>query len=373
MKFWKPGILVFLVVIFTSCFPTTVSVGPDGTVGLVREEGAYLLQLAESKATLVKKSEEGKPVRWLQISPDGKRLLYVVSEDLYASDVSGSDEKLLYHCPASLVYARWSPDSRRIALLEMEPMGATTPEKGEEQGENLSQLALLDPAAPEPKVVAKKIASLFCWLPDGKALMAFQAKKKDPKSGLRLGSIVIIETSTGKTAPLADVSAQDVSLDITPGATGLFFTSRSAALPGGKLPPASTTSSDSLFSLALKETKNPLRNMGNCDLVVVSPKGEHLLVVRPTGTGGDKQLAVLDRDGKEGAVISEKVAFSSSEMGGGKILPVWLDAERILFFKYQVTVGPDGKALDVFTAKFDGSEVKNMRLPIEMAVRKPAP
>ncbi len=355
------------------CFPSTVSVGPDGRIALPREEGIFLIDMKSWKGLKVYEAEKGKEPSWVQWSPKGDRLLYAAHNILYVCSSDGQNTRTLYKAPSTMGYCLWAPDGRSVSVTEMQAFSIESPDKDEKKpdeaglkGESLPRLKILDAETGKEKWALDQISFIHRWLPDSKAIAVFHISKKDKNSGVFSGEISLVDAEKGTPTPLAFAQSLESWLDASPDGKDIYFTSQSAALKKETLKDAEKEGKNKLYRLSIE--KKSIDEIGVASTVTVSPDGRKIQFLRKQEEG--TELVVTDRQGENEKVVARSISLSSSEMGGGKILPAWLNNDEIIYWRYITVLAPDGKALYANIVKADGTKTTRAQNFIEDAIMK---
>lgn len=392
----RPGrflILSLLAVLLAGCFPLTVSVGPDGRVALPRQEGIFLLDLKEGASTTIYKCEEGKEVSWVQWAPKGKQLLYVVGNEVYTTTPDGKQQKLLYTASGTMGYCLWSPDEKWISITELVTKLQLPEEETKEGGEqkdsgekkdvpekpdkdkekkqetglekeSLPQLTIIDARTGEVKQKLENIFFIHRWMPDSKQVAILHLIGKEAESGAFTGEIALFGVNDGALTSLAKVKSTESWLDVAPSGKAIYFTADSA---GDKEEGEAQTSR--LFCFFPGDpARKPKSIAASVGSVAVSPDSGHLLISKKGDSG--TELLVCDENGANEKVIASGIAEAAADMGGGKIIPVWLNNEEILYWKYVTVLSPGGKSLKAYTVRRDGTMTANIQNRMEEMVIK---
>jgi Tol biopolymer transport system component len=381
MKF-RYSVALFLAAVFiiSGCFPSTVSVAPDGKIALPRGDGIYLMDMASGKSSRLYEAEKGKEPSWVQWSPRGNELLYVVKNEIFITSPDGAQCRSLYKSNSTMGFCQWSPDMALISVTELDAFRIQTeespdkdkaPDKGEPslKEEQLPRLTVLDAKTGAVKWQVPNIFFIHRWMPDSSSIVVFHILKKDKDTGAYTGEIARLRLSDGKLYPLAFTTGHESWLDVARNGEAIFFTAQSASLSKDELKMAEKDSKSTLFRLSLKGDKAALKEMGTATVFFGSPDSKKLLLARQNDEGGT-DLVVCDSHGDNEKLVAREASVASTEMSGGKILPLWLNNDEIMFWRYVTVLAPDGKALIAYTAKADGSKTTMVQNVIDQAVLK---
>jgi Tol biopolymer transport system component len=373
----KNSLFLFLAVMIlvSGCFPSTASVAPDGRIALPRGEGIYIVDLSSGKASKLYEAEKGKEPSWVQWSPKGKELLYVVKNEIFITSPDGKNCRSIYHSPSTMGFCLWSPDMTLISMTELDAFRIETEENPEKaidkdeaglKGEQLPRLTVVDAKTGKVKWQVPNIFFIHRWMPDSTSIIVFHILKKDKDSGSYGGEIARLRISDGKLYPIAYTTGHESWLDVSPNGEAIYFTAQTAALSKDGLKMAEKDSKNKLFRLALCGEKATLKESGTASIFFVSPDSRKLLLARQGDEG--TELVVCDAGGDSEKVIARDPAITTSEMSGGKILPLWLNNDEIMYWRYITVLAPDGKSLIAFLGKADGSKTTKIQNTIDQAV-----
>ena len=90
------------------------------------------------------------------------------------------------------------------------------------------------------------------------------------------------------------------------------------------------------------------------------------MLARQGDTGTD--LVVCDANGGNEKIITNDAAIATADMSGGKILPLWLNNDEILYWRHITVLAPGGKSLTAYVGKADGSKTTKIQNIIDQAV-----
>jgi Tol biopolymer transport system component len=123
-------------------------------------------------------------------SPDGQRVVFIVSDDIWTAGADGTGAALLWDCGAC-DYPAWSPDGTRIAFTEYT--------SGSLPGPASSSIKVLDLATNEVTTVVEEQRPLLVdvarWSPDGTQLVMGVDQMDDAAS--ETGAAVAVAPATG--------------------------------------------------------------------------------------------------------------------------------------------------------------------------------
>ncbi|MDQ7824670.1 MAG: hypothetical protein RDV48_17850 [Candidatus Eremiobacteraeota bacterium] len=371
MMRWSLGLVLLTGVILclSGCFPSAVSVGPDGRIALPRGEGIFLMDCEKGKALQIYDSSEGGPPSWVQWSPKGDRLLYVVSNEIFLIAPDGKGIKSLYKAPNTMGYCTWSPDGSSISVSELVTslnlnIDEKEPKKEAEKegGETIPRLTVIDARTGEKKLEKDNMALIHHFMPDGKSLVAFNLQEKEKDTGAYRGELVKIAIPGGDVTSLAKAVNMEW-LDVAPSGEAVYLVARA---PSRDAPPGKESSSQSLYRYDFTSKGFTSLFSNASGFVAVSPDSSRLIAVRKADGGAE--LVVMDPKGGDEKVVAGKVATSAPDMGGGQIIPSWLSNDEILYWRYVTVLAPDGKALMPFIVKADASKTTRALELIERMV-----
>lgn len=368
-------VLLFSAFLISGCFPSTVSVAPDGTIAIARGEGIFLIDLKEGNAKQIYESENGKPPSWVQWSQKGKNLLYIVGNNIYVTSPDGvSKTNNIYQASNNMGYCQWSPDEKWISISELEHSvfeESKEEDKGnnkskEETGlekESLPKLIIIDSSNGKIKNELKNISFIHKWVQDSKSVIAFHITKKDKETGSFSGEISQFKIDDGSITPLVYVKSVEPWLDASLSGNNIFFTAQVAEVNKAKRDEEKTTkeTTHKLYRFTLNKKDSLKLITSPASLVFVSPNSKNIMISRQAQDGAE--LVLMDQDGNGERMLTQEIATASTEMGGGKILPVWLNDQEIMYWRYFTILSPDGKALTTCTIKLDGlNTLKSQRV-----------
>ena len=128
-------------------------------------------------------------------SPDGQRVVFIVSDDIWTAGADGTGAALLWDCGAC-DYPAWSPDGTRIAFTEYT--------SGSLPGPASSSIKVLDLATNEVTTVVEEQRPLLVdvarWSPDGTQLVMGVDQMDDAAS--ETGAAVAVAPASGRSARL---------------------------------------------------------------------------------------------------------------------------------------------------------------------------
>jgi len=376
MKF-RCSILLLLTAVFviSGCFPSTVSVAPDGRIALPRGDGIYVMDLASGRSSRLYEASDGREPSWVQWSPKGDELLYVVKNDIYKASSDGRNVRNLCKSESTMGFCLWSPDALMISYTELSPFSIETDDTtgkaaGKDdtglKGEQLPRLTVLDAETGKVKWRVPNIFFVHRWMPDSKSIAVFHILKKDKETGFYEGEIARLQISDGKLHPIAYTTASESWLDVSSNGESIYFSALNASISREALKTAGKENRNRLFRLSLKGEKAALSDIGTATVFFASPDSKRLMLARQ----GDKgtELIVCDASGGNEKVITSDAAIATTDMSGGKILPLWLNNDEIMYWRSITVLAPGGKSLTAFVGKADGSKTTRIQNTIDQAV-----
>jgi dipeptidyl aminopeptidase/acylaminoacyl peptidase len=358
-----------LVLVIAGCFPITVSVGPDGRIALVREEGVVIYDLKAGEAAVVVKPEADAKAAWVMFSKDGKRLLYVLAEgdqpkDLYVCNADGTGSKKLHSAGQAMAYALWSPDGKYITAADVSG-------QAKEGLPNLIDLQIINASTGETKKLVEGITQIHDWLPDSSGVVAFVASKKAGDQGLQ-GQVVKVALDGKQTPLLEAIVGNDFCIDASNDGKQILLTASVAAAPGTAIDPPKAPEA-ALYGYAFARKAADRIATGPVASAFFSPDDKHVLVSR---SGESKELIVMDPDGKNAKTLaSDALTSTEGMMDAARVLPVWLSNDTVLYWRSRVVVGFKGTAINTMTIKIDGAAKTGIQAKldnlVEAAAEKP--
>lgn len=378
-------VLAFLM---AGCFPSTVSVGPDGRVALPTGDGIYLISLKDEKADQIYESEKGKEVAWVQWAPDGKKLLYAVGNEIMVTSPEGKNTRSVYTSKGNMGYCLWSHNGKLISVADVETKmdfselekkspdetvkeeAAKSEDKKEEdktgiEKEALPGLSIFDAESGKVLCSVKNISLSHRWMADDKSLILFHILKKDKDTGNFLGDIARLNVSDGSLTPLVHVESNESWVDVPSSGECVFFNARDARLDEKKKESQEDTS-QKLYCYNF-DTRKLTEIAKGVAYLSISPDSKHVLLVRD-GEEGVSELVTIDPSGEGETVLARDIACQSSDMGGGKILPAWLDNSEVLYWKYVTILSPGGKSLTAYTGNLKTQKTTKIHPALEKCI-----
>ena len=322
-----------------------------------------------------------------QLSPDGKRILVVVTRvdrerdkrvrDLDVIDVAGGARRTLEKARAGLSSARWSPRGDRIAFI------ADAPVKGKDAQAQVFVAAAAGGADRHVTDAAEGVEQ-FAWRPDGKAV-AYVAIDPKPKA---TGDARFVDAyHVGNDPALAHGAARPARIWLQPLAGGkprlltpgdgsvthgeaestLSFSPDGAALAYVHAPTAVLNDADDATSYVIDVAAGTQRPLG------ASASHEHDPLFSPDGThvaylhsDGDNQVHAMQAyvttaRGGPGTAVSAAVDRTVRDIGwepGGRALDFTV-ADGTAYVLYRVPVGGTPQRVDLggisVTSGLDGA------------------
>lgn len=358
-------VLSLFVIIFAGCFPSTVSVGPDGKVALSRSEGIFLLDLKNESSQILKKTADGIIASWVQWAPSGKRLLYVENYGISTCKPDGTDIKEIFNGYNSLGFVLWSPDEKYISVSGM----SLIEKKEGETDLGLPDLVIIDPETGVSQTLTTNVSFRHAWAKDSKSIIVFHVLEKDEESGFYKGEIAQIDINNRKMTTIAKVCGEEAFLDISPDGNFLIFDSKAVFKKDGKITIPEKDAVSKLYRLNIKDGSFKVISENETFLALYSPKGDKIVQICEV-TPPDKSLVVADNNGGNVKVIDSTVITETESVGGGTIVPAWLDNDNIIYWNYITILAPSGNSLTTFKAKSDGSKIENIQPLLERIINK---
>lgn len=369
--------LLFLIAMFimSGCFPSTVSVAPDGRIALPRGDGIYLVDLASGRSSRLYEAVSGHEPSWVQWSPKGNELLYVVKNEIFVTSPDGANVRSVTKSESTMGFCLWSPDMSMISFTELSPFSIKTeeaPDKAAEKDDTnlkdqqLPRLTVLDAKTGKVKWQVPNIFFIHRWMPDSKYIVVFHILRKDKETGTYGGEIARLSLSDGKLYPIAFTTGNESWLDVSSNGESIYFTALTASISREALKKAEKDSQSRLFRLSLKGEKTTLNDIGTATVFFASPDSKKLMLARQGDTGTD--LVVCDANGGNEKIITNDAAIATADMSGGKILPLWLNNDEIMYWRHITVLAPGGKSLTAYVGKADGSKTTKIQNTIDQAV-----
>ena len=355
---------VMSLAIGAGCLPIELSVSPDGKILIPRREGFVSFDPVRGTATTLHKPKSGEPA-FAVFSPDGGRYLAVSKSgnfDVGVAVVGKAPVKLL--SASNLTYAGWSPDGKWVSLARVADE-ARKPLK-----QNLPELILVDVASGKKRTLASNVSSFTRWFADSKHILAFQIAAKNEESDLYTGTIVKLNTATGKAVALATVLGDNrIFFDLSPDGAKVLFTAVKAAKAGQKVP-AKAKGEPQLFELDI--ASGAIRTIKDKVLYALySPKGTKVLVSTKRDFEPGLQLAVADAGFKNFVTVATDVPNSTG--GGGEsvdIFPGWINESTVHYIATTAVFGVAAKNLHLMSVGADGKGRRNLQTKLEAALAK---
>ncbi|MCG8605299.1 amidohydrolase family protein [bacterium] len=233
----------------------TEPIGPTKTVEFTTTEGTWMN---------------------LDVSPDGKEIVFDLLGDLYTLPIKGGKAKLLSGGPAYEVQPRFSPDGTKISF---------TSDKG--GGDNIW---VMNRDGSDPKAVSNEDFRLLnnaCWTPDGNYLIA--RKHFTSRRSLGAGEMWIYHITGGKGLQLTKRKndQQDAGEPcVSPDGRYIYF---SEDMSGGSTFQYNKDPNGQIYMIRrldrqTGEIKNIVTGPGGAVRPQMSPDGQHLAFVRRVRT-----------------------------------------------------------------------------------------
>ena len=231
----------------------------------------------------------------VDVSPDGRDLVFSLLGDLYRMPVTGGNARRIASGPAWEVQPRWSPDGSRIAF---------TSDRG--GGNNLWTV---DANGGNPVQVTKEDFRLLnnpAWTPDGRFIIG--RKHFTSERSLGAGELWMYHASGGG-AGLQLVEKKNDQQDLgepalSPDGRYVYY---SEDVSGGETFEYNKNPHDVIYAI-----KRLDRETGKVDTVIATPGG----AVRPQPSPDGRSLAFVKR-------VREKSVLHVLDLASGAVRPVW--------------------------------------------------
>jgi Tol biopolymer transport system component len=230
----------------------------------------------------------------LDVSPDGRTIVFDLLGDLYTMPVEGGKAKRISGGPAWEVQPRFSPDGREIAFSS---------DRG--GGHNLWRMPV---KGGEPKAVTKEDFRLYnnpVWTPDGDYLIG--RKHFTGQRSLGAGELWLVHKTGGAGLQLTKQKndQQDQGEPaVSPDGRYVYF---SEDVTAGPFFQYNKNPHDTIYAIRRLD-----RQTGEIENLIQSPGG----AVRPQPSPDGKQLAFVKR-------VREKTVLHVMELDTGIVRPVW--------------------------------------------------
>jgi dipeptidyl aminopeptidase/acylaminoacyl peptidase len=287
-----------------------------------------------------------------QVSPDGRRVVFVVSEadedenalnaDLHLAPVgaAAAEPIRLTRSPKADRRPRWRPDGGLIAFLSGRPGSKPQGDDAAETGEKSDQLWLIRPDGGEPWQPAAIPGSVAncAWSPDGGviALLVREAKSAERRKRekekddatvvdgeIRRDQVWLLDAATGRAVQVTRGAVHFTSLDWSPDGARLVL----AGQPTPKVPDLFRSD---LYTLELAQARAALRE-GRPD---AAPVAEPAALVTTRGPDSDPRwspdgtaIAFLTQDGNDEWYTNAYVAVVPAAGGTPRVLTRAFDEE----------------------------------------------
>lgn len=257
----------------------------------------------ESKKWDVQTAMPGKTVNFtveegtwlnLDVSPDGRTIVFDLLGDLYLMPIEGGKARRISGGPAWEVQPRFSPDGREIAFSS---------DRG--GGHNLWRMPL---EGGEPKAVTKEDFRLYnnpVWTPDGDYLIG--RKHFTGQRSLGAGELWLVHKTGGAGLQLTQQKndQQDQGEPaVSPDGRYVYFSEDVTAGPTFQY---NKNPHDTIYAIRRLD-----RQTGEIENLIQSPGG----AVRPQPSPDGKQLAFVKR-------VREKTVLHVMDLATGIVRPVW--------------------------------------------------
>ncbi len=360
-----------LAVLLLACEPMTVSVAPAGRIAFSRSEGIFAVDLEKQALETIAPAGDGKPtlVRW---SPDGKKVAYFMitgegfgeSHELFLRGEAGT-AKSLYKVDQPVLFLQWSPDGKSVTFAQADS-------SGEAKG---AVLHLVDVESGEDKVIAKEVSAVHHWTPEG-WIVLFQVDGEHKEgSGLFVGAIATLDPKSGEIKEHVHASSgRNAWLSISPDGSKVAFLALAAAmtheelqLPGEEEGVDTNETHAFVYDFAAK--KLDAFADGVVQYLAYSPDGQRMMWVSKAEEGDAKilrsrQLSTGEDKELDGDVVTE----ASKDMSSVPLYYVWLDANRIFYWKMKITYGRTASQIAAHIVDVTSGKSKNVQYVIDKLV-----
>jgi dipeptidyl aminopeptidase/acylaminoacyl peptidase len=268
----------------------------------------YLMNIDGSnvKPILNSAKSESSPV----FSPDGKKLSYTFSGQIWQCNLDGSDKEQLTDLYTGASGIRWSNDGSKILFVSSVYPDCTTQECNEEK----------DKAKESSKVEAEVFTELMYrhwddWRGPKRSHLFLTNLESKETTDLTLNCI-------HDTPPIALGSANDYNF--SPDGNEVAFTMNKDKM-------LATSTNNDIFILSLDGKSKPIKiseSKGNDNQPVYSPDGKYIAFTSMARAGfeADKQTLVLyNRETKKLSNISEQLDISFGQL-------VWADDSKSVYY-----------------------------------------
>ncbi|MBI4616343.1 MAG: hypothetical protein HY720_22215 [Planctomycetes bacterium] len=361
------------VLFFFACEPITVSVAPDGRIAFTREEGVFAVDLAGQKLTTIHGTMGPEPelatvVRW---SPDGSRVAYVLLKgkgfgevyELWAGDPATQERTKLLESQTPILYLGWSPDGKSVtAARGMQDDKA----KG-------AEILVVEAAGGEAKTLAREVSAVHHWTAEGKVVLFQVAREHGENTRFYVGSIATVDPGSGTvTGHVNAASGQNAWLCLSPdGKRAAFLAVAAAASEEGlDLPaPDQGIDADKTYAFTYDFESGKLEKFRDdfVHYVLYSPDGAKAMFV--TTQEDRKVLQVRNLAARADTVLDPAVVTSASrQLVSVPMYPVWLDDDRIFYWKERVIYGRSATSLSAHVVQLSTGERKNVQHVIDRLV-----
>lgn len=277
--------------------------------------GIQSVFLVNPDGTGLRELTEGRTPVW---SPDGRKLLVVIEDDLYAIGADGSNSTPLVTGEYGITHYRWSPDGSMIACVILRLVG-----------EDLFEDLWVMRADGTGKLRLAENAISPTWSPDG-ARLAYVS-----------------------TAMLIDMHLRAVDVDgngdrrIT--SEGLRAFQPAWSPDGSRIAFVSIGDKDLyLINPDGGNLVNTTNGQANDDSPTWSPDGSAIaFVTEPLDQQSESEIALMTRDGGNRTVLTDRPDFDVS--------PAWSPDGRMIVFH-----GSEPGNSEIFVMNADGSSVRNV-------------
>ena len=279
----------------------SASAAADATTSNTASETKPKWDVNNSPGLAAKVSIDTRTGTWMSIdvSPDGKTIVFDLLGDLYTLPITGGEARSLTHSMAWDMQARFSPDGKRIAYVSDAGGG--------------DNIWVMNADSSDPKPVSKEETQLLnnpAWHPDGNYLIA--RKHFAGTRSLGSGEIWLYHASGGKGVQLNEKPNWQKDLGepaYSPDGRYIYFSQDTTP---GKIFEYNKDSHQQIFEISRIDTKT-----GESEHFVSGPGG----AVRPTPSPDGKYLAFVRRVGGQSTLFLKDLAT-------GNEFPVWDKLER---------------------------------------------
>jgi hypothetical protein len=235
------------------------------------------------------------------------------------------------------------------------------------ENESIPNLKIMEVETGLTKTTFKNIISVHKWTSDSKSLIGFHVTGKDKDNSLYSGEIGKLRIEDGSINPFIYIKSNDeVWLDMSSSGNDIFFTAQEADINKIKRDDEKvvTTSPHKLYKYSFNK-KDPLRIISpSADIVCCCPNSKNLAIVRTRqdGMGVGYELVLMDMDGNNEKILTKEIDLKTTDISSKSMfVPVWVNDEEILYWKYALTLAPGGNSLITRSIKLNGEKVQSDR------------